>query len=352
MIPQTSPQVEPSKNLVMTTPLNDEQLWRQAFANSFRDAQTLLRFLEFPEQQIKKLLADEQGFATIVPQSFANRIQKGNPDDPLLLQVLPQPQEAESAAGFVADPLTEQQYGAQTGVLQKYAGRALVIAANHCVINCRYCFRRHFPYDQPINSKDWHQRLANVAQDPSITEIILSGGDPLAQTNSSLFALLDAIEAITHVTRVRIHSRLPIVLPERITPALCQRLQHSRLDVVMVVHSNHAQEFDTQVDMACFALKKANVTMLNQSVLLAGINNDAQTLADLSLRMFQAGMLPYYLHLPDAVKGTQHFYIDTHQGLGLFTQLQTLLPGYLVPRLVREEPGKLNKTLITKTLDA
>ena len=348
MIPETAAQVEPHAQVILSPEQNaEEQRWRQQLAQSFRTPKALLEHLQFDDQQVQELSANDQGFGTLVPQAYANRMQLGNSQDPLLLQVLPQVAEGLSALGFITDPLAEAEFNPSPGVVHKYHGRALLVAAGHCAINCRYCFRRHYHYDEQQRSRSqWQESLAHLAEDQDLEEIILSGGDPLALTNNMLFALLDEIEALPQVQRLRIHSRLPVVLPARITSALCQRLENSRLQVVMVIHCNHAQEIDAEVAKACQQLQAAGVSMLNQSVLLDGINADSESLIDLSKGLFKAGVLPYYLHLPDHVAGTQHFFVDREQGQNLHAAMQVKLPGYLVPRLVKEEPGMAHKTLI------
>lgn len=348
MIPETAAQVEPQAQVILSPEQNaEEQRWRQQLAQSLRTPKALLEQLQFDAQQIAEMSANDQGFGTLVPQAYANRMQPADPQDPLLLQVLPQAAEGLSVPGFVTDPLAEAQFNPSPGVVHKYHGRALLVAAGHCAINCRYCFRRHYPYDEQQRSRSqWQDSLAHLAEDQDLEEIILSGGDPLALTNNMLFALLDEIEALPQVQRLRIHSRLPVVLPARITSALCQRLKNSRLQVVMVIHCNHAQEIDTDVAAACLQLQAAGISMLNQSVLLDGINADSNSLIDLSKGLFNAGVLPYYLHLPDHVAGTQHFFVTREQGQKLHSEMQAQLPGYLVPRLVKEEPGMAHKTLI------
>ncbi len=352
MIPETAAQVESqlaTRGHVLLSPEQqaEEQTWRQQFAQSIRTPQALLAYLQFNQQDCQAMLADEQGFNTLVPTSYAARMQPNNPQDPLLLQVLAQSAEAETHAEFNQDPLAEADYNPAPGVVHKYQGRALLIAAGHCAINCRYCFRRHYPYAEQQRSRaQWQQSLATLAKDEHLAEIILSGGDPLALTNTPLFALLDEIEKLPQIKRLRIHSRLPIVLPARITSALCQRLADSRLQVVLVVHSNHAQEINSEVNAACLRLKQAGVTLLNQTVLLKGINNEVATLCALQQALFSAGILPYYLHLPDHVAGTQHFFVERSEAKQLHQAMQARLPGYLVPRLVKEEPGKAHKTLI------
>ena len=342
MIPQSATQVEPL-SLIKHTHLPED--WRTALREAYRTHQELLKALGFSDAAQSELLADDQGFATLVPRAFAQRMRPQDPTDPLLLQVLPQAQEAIIHADFSHDPLEEAQFNPVPGVVHKYQGRALLIAAGHCAINCRYCFRRHYPYsDQTRARNQWQQSLSYIQQQTDIEEIILSGGDPLALTDTQLFDLISAIEAIPHVKRLRIHSRLPIVLPQRITRALCQRLEKSPLTCVMVVHANHANELANDVAQACALLRQHKVQLLNQSVLLAQVNDQLSSLKQLSERLFELGIMPYYLHLPDHVAGTTHFFVSLERGQSLVAQMQACLSGYLVPKLVREEPGETSKT--------
>jgi L-lysine 2,3-aminomutase len=262
----------------------------------------------------------------------------------LLLQVLPQRVEHDQAEGFTLDAVGDMASKAGHGVLHKYDGRALLIASGSCAINCRYCFRRHFPYGEEIAAaSQWHEALAHVKADPSIRELILSGGDPLALATHKLEELTRGLADLTHVIRLRIHSRLPVVLPERVDDAFIDWLAAVQLQKVVVLHANHANELDASVDAACARLRAAGATVLNQSVLLRGINDDADTLADLSERLFAAGVLPYYLHQLDRVQGAAHFEVDDKRALALMEALRARLPGYLVPRLVREVGGDASK---------
>jgi len=343
MIPQSATQVEPL-SLIKHTSLPED--WRIHLREAYRTPQQLLTALGFNTAQQTTLLADDQGFATFVPKAFAQKMRPQDPIDPLLLQVLPQAQEAIKHPEFSDDPLQEASFNPVPGVVHKYQGRALLIAAGHCAINCRYCFRRHYPYsDQKRARNEWQQSLSYIQQHPDIEEIILSGGDPLALTDTQLFELIEAIEGIAHVKRLRIHSRLPIVLPQRITLELCQRLEYSRLTCVMVVHANHANELAADVAQACERLSQHKVRLLNQSVLLAQVNDNLTSLKHLSERLFEIGVMPYYLHLPDRVAGTTHFFVSLERSQSIVAQMQACMSGYLVPKLVREEPGKLSKTL-------
>ncbi|MFT7178384.1 MAG: EF-P beta-lysylation protein EpmB [Oceanospirillaceae bacterium] len=343
MIPQSATQVEPL-SLIKHTSLPED--WRTQLREAYRTPQQLLAALGFSTAQQTTMLADDHGFSTLVPKAFAQKMRPQDPTDPLLLQVLPRAQEATTDPSFNNDPLQEASFNPMPGIVHKYQGRALLIAAGHCAINCRYCFRRHYPYgDQKRARSEWQQSLSYIEQHPDIEEIILSGGDPLALTDSKLFELITAIEAIPHVNRLRIHSRLPIVLPQRITLKLCQRLERSRLTCVMVVHANHANELAEDVAQACTQLREHKVHLLNQSVLLAQVNDNLASLKELSERLFELGVMPYYLHLPDHVAGTTHFFVSLEHGQSILAQMQACMSGYLVPKLVREEPGKLSKTL-------
>ncbi len=269
----------------------------------------------------------------------------GDPNDPLLRQVLPIAAELEEQPGFSKDPVGDEQSRRATGLLQKYQGRALVLVTGACALHCRYCFRRHFPYarDTLVHDRD-QGAMAMLAGDLSITEVVLSGGDPLMLDDEHLAALLDRLTAIAHLRRLRLHTRLPVVLPSRITPSLCTLLSQSRLPIALVIHANHAREVcGDAVRGALGALNATGATLLNQSVLLRGINADAASLADLSEALFAAGVLPYYLHLLDPVAGASHFEVPLPEARTLMAELRRELPGYLVPKLVREMPGAAYK---------
>jgi len=269
----------------------------------------------------------------------------GDPTDPLLRQVLPLGEEALPAPGYVTDPLQEAEHTPARGLIHKYAGRVLLITSPACAVNCRYCFRRHFPYgDNSPSRAQWEASLEHLRTDPSITEAILSGGDPLAASDRQLAWLVERLEAIPHLRRLRIHTRLPVVIPDRIDAALLDWLGKSRLQKVVVLHINHAQEIDPAVVDACARLKTAGVTLLNQSVLLRGVNDSVDALAALSERLFEAGVLPYYLHVLDPVAGAAHFDVPDGQARELVAGLREVLPGFLMPRLVREVPGEGSKT--------
>ena len=291
-------------------------------------------------------------FPVFVPIPYLNRIEKGNPQDPLLRQVLPVREEAFSPEHFEKDPLDEESATIESGLLKKYRGRVLVIASGSCAINCRYCFRRHFPYETAsLGQSRWQQVLASIRSDLSINEIILSGGDPLTVPDGPFAKILDRICSIEHIEKIRIHSRLPIVIPQRVTSGLLEamrRFRNSRADrqVYFVVHTNHPNELDSSVCEALKAIKNSVTQLMNQSVLLAGVNDDVDTLAQLSERLLVAETLPYYLHQLDPIQGTAHFEVPISRGVDLVREMRKRLPGFGVPRYVQELAGEPNKTVL------
>lgn len=283
-------------------------------------------------------------FPLRVPRGFVSRMQPGNPDDPLLRQVLPIPDELCAVDGYSTDPVGDLDSAIAPGVLHKYAGRALLIVTGACAIHCRYCFRRAYPYaNGSLSHHDFQAALNVLTADTSIQEVILSGGDPLTLSNDKLAVLLDALSKISHIKRIRIHTRIPVVLPERIDPQLLALISACPLPVIIVIHCNHAQEIDASVATAVSALKDNGAIMLNQSVLLRGVNDSADTLVDLSESLFRIGVLPYYLHQLDPVAGAAHFNVEDTRAIKLIDAVTDRLPGYLVPRLVREIPGESAK---------
>ncbi len=322
------------------TPLAD---WRQLWRDSITDAHELLRLLGL-EHLAGTLPAADAGFSLRVPHGFVARMRHGDGRDPLLLQVLPQLDELVHVPGFGLDAVGDMGARAARGVLHKYSGRALLIASGSCAINCRYCFRRHFAYSSEVAAaRQWREALEYLRSNTAVDELILSGGDPLALATAKLAELSQGLASITHVTRIRIHSRLPIVLPERIDAPFLSWLDALPQQKVVVLHANHANEFDASVDAACARLRASGATLLNQSVLLRGVNDNADALANLSERMFAAGVLPYYLHQLDRVQGTAHFEVSDAAAHSLMGDLRARLPGYLVPRLVRELAGEPSK---------
>ena len=337
----------PIRNATRPSPIvsMSEASWRAELAASFTRIEDLLEFLELPPRDLDAGRLAAGRFPFRVTRSYAARMRPGDPTDPLLRQVLPVADELLGRPGFVADPVGDLQAVVAPGVLQKYHGRALVIATGACAINCRYCFRREFPYgESQLGRQREDEALTHIAADSTITEVILSGGDPLVLSDERLGFLVDKIAAIAHVERLRIHTRLPIVLPSRITPDLADMLAGSRLKALVVVHANHAREFDGEVNAALSELRRAGVFLLNQSVLLRGVNDAVHTLVALSKTLFAYGVLPYYLHVLDAASGTGHFDVPLMDALALHDELKQCLPGYLVPKLVREVAGEPYKT--------
>lgn len=317
--------------------------WRELWRDAITDTGELLQAVGLGHRS-DLLPADDAGFALRVPRGFVARMGRNDPDDPLLLQVLPQRAEHDRVEGFTVDAVGDIAAKAGQGFLHKYDGRALLIASGSCAVNCRYCFRRHFPYGEEIAAAaQWRDALAQLKADPSIRELILSGGDPLALATHKLAELSRGLAELPQVIRLRIHTRLPVVLPERIDEEFVNWLGALPLQTVVVLHANHANEFDASVDAACARLRAAGATVLNQSVLLCGINDDADVLAALSERMFAAGVLPYYLHQLDRVQGAAHFEVNDFRALALMDALRARLPGYLVPQLVREVAGDASK---------
>ncbi len=318
--------------------------WQRQMAEAIRDPRELVAALGLDPQLAAGADHASQPFRLRVPWSYVKRMRRGDPRDPLLRQVLPIEAEREEHEGFVADPLAERAAMAAPSLLKKYRGRALLITTSACAVHCRYCFRREFPYAEQGEAPRWQEALEQIERDTGIEEVILSGGDPLSLSDGRLEALTRALEPIEHLRRLRVHTRLPIVLPARVDSGLTAWLSSLKWPVVVVLHANHANEIDGEVLEACAALRGAGATLLNQSVLLRAVNDDAGTLAELSLRLFEAGVLPYYLHLLDRVRGAAHFDVREERARHIAAQLAARLPGYLVPRLVRERPGALAKT--------
>ncbi len=317
--------------------------WTQLLADAVSDLDELLALLDLDTSCIGEhadALRSAHSFALRVPRGFIGRMRRGDPDDPLLRQVLPIDREMIPVGGFTTDPVGELARPPSDGVLHKYHGRALVMVTGACAIHCRYCFRRHFPYsDHAVAGGDLEAAINRITADPEITEVILSGGDPLTLPDVYLEALARDLAAVPSVRRLRIHTRLPVVLPQRVDADLAMWLGGLGVPVVVVVHANHANEIDADVRRALAALDAAGVTLLNQAVLLAGVNDSVDALADLSETLFDAGVLPYYLHMLDPVEGAAHFEVSEETARLLHTELTARLPGYLVPRLVREVEG-------------
>ncbi|HSG63376.1 MAG TPA: EF-P beta-lysylation protein EpmB [Gammaproteobacteria bacterium] len=318
--------------------------WQAALRSAIRNADELFDYLELDSEQIAMLEPAVSEFPLLVPRGFAARMRKRDAFDPLLRQVLPVAREHDRVDGFGHDPLGEAGVS-RGGLVRKYSGRVLLVTTAACPVHCRYCFRRHFPYASQTASRDgWDGALAEIEAATDVSEVILSGGDPLSLSNDRLRELVTRIEMIDHVVTLRVHSRFPIVVPERVDDGLLELLAATRLSTVVVVHCNHAQEIDNAVADALERLRQAPVTLLNQSVLLRGVNDEAATLCALSRRLFAVGVLPYYLHALDPVAGAAHFDVPPARAEALIEAVRSELPGYLVPRLVREVPGRASKT--------
>jgi EF-P beta-lysylation protein EpmB len=318
----------------------EPQSWQQELAAAITSPEELAVALDLNPGAFASEAAAGGHFSLRVPRSFVARMRPGDLNDPLLRQILPVDAELADEAEYVTDPVGERSAQRAPGLLQKYHGRALLITTPTCAVHCRYCFRREFPYsEQSGDAPRWSEALAEIAADASLEEIILSGGDPLSLSNARLDNLTRALAAIPHVRRIRVHTRQPVVLPSRVDEGLLQWLRASKLPVVMVLHVNHPNELDADLIAACAKLRATGITLLNQSVLLAGINDDSEVLSELSRRLFDAGVLPYYLHALDRVRGAAHFAVPDERARTLVGRLAARLPGYLVPRLVREVPG-------------
>lgn len=323
------------------------QSWQKVLANGFSSAKALLEFLNIPDFSNHSSELAERVFKTRVPIGFAERMEKGNIHDPLLRQVLAIDDELQKNSIYVTDPLLEKTRNALPGLIHKYHNRVLLVVTGACAVNCRYCFRRHFPYaENNPGRQGWQEALRYIESQPQVDEVILSGGDPLLAKDELLFSLIESISQISTVKTVRFHTRIPIVLPERIDSSFVKNLSRISLKKIMVLHSNHPNELNKAVLNACNDLRDSGCVLLNQSVLLAGVNDDADTLVELSHRLFDFGIMPYYLHLLDKVSGAAHFDMPDEKSLSIFKQLQSRVSGYLVPRLVREEAGIAYKTIV------
>jgi EF-P beta-lysylation protein EpmB len=334
----TGPQTSPQRIIA-------EPDWHQSLASAIRDPDILIDLLGLPENLRAPARRAARLFDLMVPHSFLARMRSGDAADPLLRQVLPLEAEFRDVWGFSTDAVGDDAARRAPGLLHKYAGRALLIATGSCAVHCRYCFRRHYPYGQePRRLADWEPALQAIAEDHSLQEIILSGGDPLMLTDRRLGELIGRLGQIPHLRRLRIHSRLPIVLPERVTDSLLGLLMSQRaLTPIMVVHANHPAEVAGECAEGLSHLVRSGVTTLNQAVLLRGVNDSVEALTELSQRLVNLGVMPYYLHQLDRVQGSAHFEVDDAVATELVRQLRTRLPGYAVPQLVREVRGELSK---------
>lgn len=326
--------------------LYQEQNWQSQLSDLITDPLELLETLQLSPDQLLSgaILASEQ-FKLRVPRAFVEKMIIGDALDPLLLQVLPHHLELNDHPEFITDPLGEEQANQQPGVLHKYKSRFLLTLTGACAVHCRYCFRRHFPYQENLpKNEDWINIRNYIESQSEVNEVILSGGDPLTLSNRKLKLWLERLESVPQIKFLRIHSRVPIVIPNRVDEELVSLLKNSRLRIILVVHSNHAAELDDFTCAKLATLVQNQITVLNQSVLLNGVNNSAQVLVDLSYRLFEANVMPYYLHVLDKVKGAQHFDLASNEIDEIYKEVLASLPGYLVPKLVREIAGEKNKT--------
>lgn len=313
-------------------------LWQRELSQAFTDPVELLAFLALSNTELVQQMLQQPSFKMLVPRGYASKMQPGNPHDPLLRQVFPLLVEQQIVPGFCHDPVGDKMAEKVTGLLHKYQGRGLLITTGACAIHCRYCFRQHYTYSRHIFTQ-LPKIIATLQQETGIDEVILSGGDPLLLADEQLAQLLGHLAQLSHIQRIRIHTRLPVVLPNRISNELLNILTATRLPIVMVIHANHPNELDDTTATVLQQLAQAGVTLLNQTVLLRGVNDAAATLKLLSERLFACRVLPYYLHLLDRVQGAAHFEVEEVEAVQLLTQLRVELPGYLVPKLVREVAG-------------
>lgn len=319
--------------------------WNQQLAQSITEPDELLQLVQLNAEQFPQFSLQKQTFNIRTPLAYIAKMQPGNAHDPLLLQVMSQSQELIHDPAYRTDPVGDLAASKVPGLLHKYHGRVLLITTAACAVHCRYCFRRHFPYpEQQAERQQWSPALDYIRQDPSIQEVILSGGDPLVLSDQKLASLIQQLEQIPHLSRLRIHTRLPVVLPDRITPPLIKLLGQCSLNVSIVIHANHGNEITQPEQHVLRQLQAAGVTLLNQAVLLKQVNAGLEEQIDLSERLYAAGVLPYYLHLLDPVQGAAHFNVEEKQAKQLIHDMRERLPGFLVPRLVREIAGEKSKT--------
>ncbi len=339
-LPQIITQIEEDLHLC------DEKSWQKDLRTVITDPKKLLQSLDIDPQAYLEHFSARKLFAVRVPLPFIDRMEKGNFDDPLLKQVMPLSSEFTLTDNYSTDPLGEHDTVAQ-GLLHKYKNRVLMIVKSACAVNCRYCFRRHFPYqDNSPNKAKWQEALDYIAKHNEITEVIFSGGDPLMANDDHLQWLVNQIEDIAHIKRLRIHTRLPVVIPNRVTEQLVNLLQTTKLKPTIVFHINHPNEINEDFSSAIELFREAKIPLFNQSVLLKGINDEAKTLVKLSEDLFDNGIQPYYLHLLDAVQGAAHFDISEQNAVKIAQEMMANLPGYLMPKLVREISNEANKTPI------
>ncbi|HUY87640.1 MAG TPA: EF-P beta-lysylation protein EpmB [Pirellulales bacterium] len=326
---------------------SDGRPWQRALREAVRDPRELCRLLELPAEYEAAAVRAAESFGLFAPRGYVARMRTGDPYDPLLRQVLPLGEELTETPGYGADPVDDTAAALRAGLLQKYHGRALMVTTGACAVHCRYCFRRHYPYSEgPHSLAEWEPALAHLSADITIEEVLLSGGDPLTLVDSWLARLAERLASIRHLRRLRVHTRLPIVIPERVCGELIDWLCGTRLTPIMVVHANHPAEISDSVAAALARLVDAGIPVLNQAVLLRGVNDSADALAELCRRLVDLRVMPYYLHQLDQVQGAAHFEVPEKTGRRLIAELRRRLPGYAVPRYVRETAGKASKSLL------
>jgi len=312
-----------------------------------RDSANLMRLLGLDSNQVSLSSKGEAQFPVFVPLPYLSRIRPGDPFDPLLLQVMPQYAESVDAFGFVEDPVGDLEVEKTPGLLHKYHGRVLMVVSGSCAIHCRYCFRRHFPYElAPKSLQQWEPAFRYIEEDDSIHEVILSGGDPLTLVDSTLQSIVERIASIDHLQRLRVHTRLPVVIPQRVTDALCEIFSSTRLATWVVLHINHAREIDGEVEQSISRLRNAGATLLNQAVLLRGVNDNVDALHQLFEKLVDCNVSPYYLHQLDQVAGGAHFEVPLELGQQWIADLRKRLPGYAIPLFVQEISGEESKTAL------
>ena len=330
--------------MIQQASLSVESQWQKELKQSFTRPEELLNYLGLNPEHFAEDSKARTLFNMRVPKHFVDLMTKEDPRDPLLLQVLPSKNEFVEVPEFVSDPLVEHE-AKKPGLLHKYKSRVLLMFKTGCAVNCRYCFRRHFPYaDNAVNKSKLVEALEYIASQPEVNEVILSGGDPLMADDKTILWFVRECEKLPQLKRLRIHTRLPVVLPTRLTEELKQTLATSKLKTIMVLHVNHANEISKELSFACRNLKLAGITLLNQAVMLKDVNDSVETQVELAEALFESDILPYYLHLFDKVKGASHFYISDQQAKQIYSEMLARLPGFLVPKLVREIGGETSKT--------
>ena len=321
--------------------------WKKILQEATSDPHDLLNKLNIKDPSLISKQANKN-FSLRVPPGFVSKINQNDPEDPLLRQILPSVEEENDCAGYIEDPLNEVNRQVSPGLLHKYHGRVLLVLTGSCAIHCRYCFRRHFPYsDSNPSGANLNKAIEYLQNETSVTEVILSGGDPLSVSDDRLSDLVSRLAEIPHLKRLRIHTRFPVVVPERINDECLEWLTKTRLQPAIVLHVNHANELDKSVEQTILKLRNHNIPLFNQSVLLKGVNDSVHALVELSETLFAYGVMPYYLHLLDPVAGASHFEVDEASAKLLMNEVQKQLPGYLVPKLVKEDPALSHKTILS-----